>query len=128
MCDLTGPFKLCTCNNDVDENTPHWILRQNADLENIETISIKGTLIPNFTIPFLDIEKLILERLNNQNVFDFEYYPKEKDQLEINLNDEEFYLFTISNGIWTSNNEILGDIEIIKHSHKKSGFIKSGKK
>ena len=29
MCDLNGPFRLCTCSGDIDYSKPHWILRMN---------------------------------------------------------------------------------------------------
>ena len=31
MCDLNGPFRLCTCSNQVDYSKPHWILRMNVE-------------------------------------------------------------------------------------------------
>ena len=30
MCDLNGPFRLCTCSDDIDYTKPHWILRMNS--------------------------------------------------------------------------------------------------
>ena len=26
MCDLNGPFRLCTCSDDVEYTKPHWIM------------------------------------------------------------------------------------------------------
>ena len=48
------------------------------------------------------IEKIerrkILRRLNTINVFDFEYSPKENDQLELNFNEYEGLKFTFQKG------------------------------
>ena len=38
MCDVNGPFKLCTCDSDLDRRKPHWILHhfiQSREVYNI---------------------------------------------------------------------------------------------
>ena len=40
MCDLNGPFRLCSCSADVDYTKPHWILRMNSTNERIEDTSV----------------------------------------------------------------------------------------
>ena len=29
MCDVNGPFKLCTCSEKIDKNKPYWVLKSN---------------------------------------------------------------------------------------------------
>lgn len=81
MCDLNGPFKLCTCDSPVNRSKPHWILHQSLILKNEEN-TIMGLLIgPN---PFeLFLSKNLKKRLNSSNVFDFQYLPQEGDCLEL---------------------------------------------
>ena len=54
--------------------------------------------------PLESIEKIerrkILRRLNTINVFDFEYSPKEKDQLELNFSKYDGLKFSFQKGRW----------------------------
>ena len=49
MCDLNGPFKLCTCSDKIDKEKPHWILK---------FVCSSTALIPkrNKTIPEIKIK------------------------------------------------------------------------
>jgi hypothetical protein len=38
MCDLNGPFRLCTCSDELDYTKPHWILRMNSTNDSEETM------------------------------------------------------------------------------------------
>ena len=99
MCDLNGPFKLCSCADDIDLSKPHWKLHMNSKGEG-EIQSILGT--PVFEFHMLDIiqERKILRRLNTTNVFDFEYHPNENDKLFIH-EDEDYYIeFEFKKGKW----------------------------
>ena len=82
MCDLNGPFKLCSCADDIDFSKPHWKLHMNSIGEG-EIQSVLG--MPVFEFHMLDViqERKILRRLNTTNVFDFEYHPNENDKLFI---------------------------------------------
>ena len=31
MCDVNGPFKLCTCSEKIDKNKPYWVLKSNRE-------------------------------------------------------------------------------------------------
>ena len=46
MCDLNGPFRLCSCSNDVDYTKPHWILRMNSINDDVETMVTIGMMMP----------------------------------------------------------------------------------
>lgn len=84
MCDLNGPFKLCSCSVEIDYTLPHWILHTNVKNDGRESMIIVGMMVPISLIDKIERKK-ILRRLNTMNVFDFEYYPKENDQLELNF-------------------------------------------
>ena len=81
MCDLNGPFKVCTCESIADRSKPHWVLHRTL-IQKDENNFIIGMLIgPN---PYeLYLSKNLKKRLNSCNVFDFEYQPQEGDCLEL---------------------------------------------
>jgi hypothetical protein len=85
MCDVNGPFKLCTCDTSVDRTKPHWILHR--FIQSKEEYQVMGDFrTPN---PYQQISTRSLKRrLNSINVFDFEYEPIEGDYLELFLNPE----------------------------------------
>lgn len=85
MCDVNGPFKLCTCENKVDRNKPHWNLHRYTQSK--EEYQMMGDFrTPN---PYQQISTRSLKRrLNSVNVFDFEYEPVEGDYLELFLSPE----------------------------------------
>lgn len=99
MCDVNGPFKLCTCSKEVDKNKPHWILksvRNNSEFD----LEIMGLLAAQFLIFKPIIRRHILKRMNSKtSVFDFEYEPKEKDVLELH-GEYESYFLEYNNGKW----------------------------
>jgi hypothetical protein len=85
MCDVNGPFKLCTCDTSVDRTKPHWILHRY--IQSKEEYQVMGEFrTPN---PYQQISTRSLKRrLNSINVFDFEYKPIEGDYLELFLSPE----------------------------------------
>lgn len=123
MCDLNGPFRLCTCSDDVDYTKPHWILRMNSINDHVETMVTFGMMMPLNLINNIERRK-ILRRLNTVNVFDFEYTPSENDQLELNLEEEDGYKFTFKNGKWKIE-EWYGEHPIFEHQNTKEGVIDS---
>ncbi|RYZ18880.1 MAG: hypothetical protein EOO10_25125 [Chitinophagaceae bacterium] len=48
-------------------------------------------------------EQYVLQKLNSESCFDFDYTPQERDSLAIQVDDHwDFYLaFTFQNGQWT---------------------------
>jgi len=99
MCDLNGPFRLCTCSDDVDYTKPHWILRMNSINDDVETMVTIGMMMPLNLINKIERRK-ILRRLNTVNLFDFEYTPSENDDLELNLEEDDGYTFNFKKGKW----------------------------
>ena len=123
MCDLNGPFRLCTCSDDVDYTKPHWILRMNSINDDVETMVTIGMMMPLNLINKIERRK-ILRRLNSVNVFDFEYTPSENDQLELNYEEDYGYKFTFKKGKWVFE-EWYGEHPIFEHQNTKEGVIDS---
>ena len=123
MCDLNGPFKLCSCSSDIDYSNPHWILRLNSSNEGEDTMITVGMMIPPNLIDKIERKK-VLRRLNTINVFDFEYSPSENDQLELNYQEEDGYKFTFKNGKWVME-EFMGEHPVFEHETKREGLIES---
>ncbi|MHA8109639.1 hypothetical protein [Aquirufa sp. A-Brett2-W8] len=128
MCDINGPFHLCTCESAVDRSKPHWVLHR--QLQSREKNEIMGEFsIPD---PYTTIsERSLQRRLNSVNVFDFYYKPVEGDYLELFLNptidydedgeayDDEYYPeFTLEfrKGRW----HLLDTFESYNYTHKKT--------
>lgn len=89
MCDLNGPFKLCTCDSYIDRTKPHWVLHR--FLESKTELQVLGEFSnPNLYDQY--IIKKIKKRLNSYNVFDFDYTPKDGDYLELfcNIYSDEY--------------------------------------
>ncbi len=135
MCDVNGPFKLCTCDTSVDRTKPHWILHRY--IQSKEEYQVMGEFrTPN---PYQQISTRSLKRrLNSINVFDFEYKPIEGDYLELFLSPEidcyvddedeeddvEFdpdYILEFKNGKWVLLEPWVSNL--YQHSLRHSGEI-----
>jgi len=123
MCDLNGPFRLCTCSNQVDYSKPHWILRMNSTNDGEETMVTIGIMMQLNLIDKIERRK-ILRRLNTINVFDFEYTPSENDQLELNLEEDDGYTFNFKKGKWVFE-EWYGEHQEFEYKNQKEGIIES---
>ena len=67
MCDVNGPFKLCTCDSDLDLKKPHWILHR--FIKTREVINVMGLFYQ--PEPYVKISlRSLKRRLNSINVFD----------------------------------------------------------
>lgn len=123
MCDLNGPFKLCSCADDIDFSKPYWKLLRNPIGEG----EIQCTVgMPSIEVNMLDViqERKILRRLNRTNVFDFEYHPNENDKLFIH-EDEDYYIeFEFKKGKWRKV-EFLGIHNHFEFEKESNGIIES---
>jgi hypothetical protein len=82
MCDVNGPFKLCTCSSDIDRTKPHWILhRYIQSREECQLLGLFGCPNPYQMITSINLKR----RMNSVNVFDFDYHPQEGDMLRLFL-------------------------------------------
>lgn len=120
MCDVNGPFKLCTCDSNVYRTKPHWVLHR--FIQNKEEIFVVGQF--KFPDPFETISiRSLKRRLNSVNVFDFEYEPQEGDFLELffasEIDEDEIssdYELEFSRGKW----KLLEPFEIYQYKHSLS--------
>lgn len=76
MCDVNGPFKLCTCDSDLDRKKPHWILHR--FIQSREVINVMGLFYQPEPYVIISLRSL-KRRLNSINVFDFDYIPQDGD-------------------------------------------------
>lgn len=97
MCDITGPLKLCTCNSEIDKSKPYWVLKTICLTSSLDIRSkIIGTLSSD-----IDSERILVERLNNENLFDFDYNPQENDTLQIIFSNIHRFSFKFNSGKWS---------------------------
>ena len=99
MCDLNGPFKLCTCSEEIDYSKPYWMLRTKAVGEG-QITSVVGLMSLEINLFQEIMDRKIERRLNRYNVFDFDYSPRENDQLFLHENEDEFIELRFENGKW----------------------------
>lgn len=123
MCDLNGPFKLCTCKGAIDYTKPHWVLKTQANW-NGQSISVLGMMSSDIYLIDEIKKKNIQKRLNRSNVFDFDYTPKENDTLFLYENEEEWIEFNFNQGRWEAK-EVLGAFKELEYQNLRSGNIKS---
>ncbi|MDR2236945.1 MAG: hypothetical protein LBE92_12560 [Chryseobacterium sp.] len=123
MCEIGNDLKFCTCLElkDIELINIHKRLEkfQKKQLpnskepfswiiyEHVETIDsdLMGLLkMPSSTIGFSLSEEFVLHKINSRNCFDFDYKPKEGDNLQINFQRNkywtEFLSFIFRNNRW----------------------------
>lgn len=123
MCDLNGPFKLCACSEEVDYSRPHWMLQSDAKGKGFKVIKI-GLMSSKVNL-FLEVrDRKIESRLNSINVFDFDYKPKENDQLTLFQNEDDGVELCFNNGKWRIV-ESLGDFIHYEYCNLQFGKIES---
>ena len=126
MCDVNGPFILCTCSEKIDKKKPYWVLKSNRkDEEETVVLGMFSQPNPLFT-PIL--RKNILRRLNSvKSIFDFEYNPEERDLLKLYGEYDEYYCeYTDGKWKWLENFEYVGKEEG-KFKNKSKGYIEGSK-
>ena len=126
MCDVNGPFKLCTCSEKIDKKKPYWVLKSNRkDEEETVVLGMFSQPNPLFT-PI--VRKNILRRLNSvKSIFDFEYSPEERDLLKLYGEYDEYYCeYTDGKWKWLENFEYVGKEEG-KFKNKSKGYIEGSK-
>lgn len=107
MCDVNGPFKLCTCDADLDRKNPHWILHR--FIQNREVYNIMGLFRQPDPYKILSLRSL-KRRLNSIHVFDFDYIPQDGDFLALFVSPDP------------SDEELMADFEL-EYSNGKWGYV-----
>ena len=126
MCDVNGPFKLCTCSEKIDKKKPYWVLKSNRkDEEETVVLGMFSQPNPLFT-PI--VRKNIVRRLNSvKSIFDFEYSPNERDLLKLCGKYDEYYCEYINGKwVWLENFDFFGKKEG-KFKNKSKGYIEGSK-
>jgi hypothetical protein len=120
MCDVNGPFKLCTCDSDLDRRKPHWILHR--FIQSRVVYNIMGLFYQPDPYKIISLRSL-KRRLNSINVFDFDYIPQDGDFLELFVSpdpsDDELmsdFELEYSNGKWM----YVDEYEEIEHKHSET--------
>ena len=95
MCDNIGEFKLCTCSEKINKKKPYWKLEKfNANKNENEEI-----IIGTYKLYFFENIEFVIDQLNNNSPFDFDYTPNQKDLLTLNFKELSFNLI-YTNGKW----------------------------
>ena len=123
MCDLLGPFKLCTCSDDIDYSEPHWFLYN--DNQNESELKVVGLIREPSLFEKLEAKNFEYELNNNKDVFDFEYDPNENDHIDFILSEDKVYSFTFRNGKWMQEMSLCAFDEEY-HNIKLKGIVKGG--
>ena len=126
MCDVNGPFKLCTCSEKINKKKPYWVLKSNRkDEEETVVLGMFSQPNPLFT-PI--VRKNILRRLNSvKSIFDFEYSPHERDLLKLCGKYDEYYCeFINGKWVWLENFDFFGKKDN-KFKNKSKGYIEGSK-
>lgn len=111
MCDFENGFSLCTCvhltkrEKKIITNQYEWVLF--SFIEKITPIEIGLYSLPKNVIGNGFTAEFVLSNLNAKNCFDFEYTPKEGDNLMIKLVKKKemisYLSFIYKNEKWTEN-------------------------
>lgn len=100
MCLENGEFKLCTCGGSIDRSKPHWVLRKNVLPDNHKVMKMGESYLIYYKRSDMSFQELVLEQLNREDVFDFDYNPRPGDLLELYFPKEPFMVFKFRGGSW----------------------------
>jgi hypothetical protein len=105
MCDLNSPFKLCTCDEEIDKSKPWWELNRRK-IKNPD-MPVIGSVRSGIS-PFMMNQEFIKKQINSDSVFDFDYKPRTNDQLIIHYPGDESLILHYQWGRWTDYRENVG--------------------
>ena len=72
MCDINGPFKLCTCSEKIDKKKPYWVLKSNREDDEEDHMVLGMFSEPNIIFTPI-VRRNILRRLNTvKSIFYFD--------------------------------------------------------
>ena len=113
MCEISDKTKFCTCSSDVEKLKHYWVLhRKSAKLDEMQ-FCVGTYMMPNEkAMAFLEINTTTIEnRLNESDAFDVDLELKNKDILEVVINnksrnyeDQITYAFEYNKGKWKGSN------------------------
>lgn len=127
MCEISNQLKFCTCLDEKNieniniqksldkfhkkqlpksKESFSWILYEYKGIQDSGNEMMGLLYMPSDKIGFSLTEEFVLNEINNKNCFDFNYNPKESDNLQINFQSNkdwtEFLSFIFRNDKWES--------------------------
>jgi hypothetical protein len=107
MCIISDKIKFCTCTNDLADLKHYWILYRRTKSKN-EYIVGEPMMPTSMRDQNFEMNKsTLLERLNEEDAFDFQMKFKEKDRLDVIINNRLnsdlstfSYTFEYKQGTW----------------------------
>lgn len=102
MCEFNHPLKLCTCDAEqLEYHEIDWLLRRKEKGEQGPKILGKA-FIPQLSEKELKTRAQLLDLLNSNNCFDFEYQPQTDDFLRIRTGKkpDNWLAFRYQNKAW----------------------------
>lgn len=104
MCDLQNGFKLCACDEKkLEQKDIGWGLQRVAPNRTI-TYRKGRAAVQKFNIKEEDLRNKIMQELNAQNCFDFEFEPQENDRLQIRYKENNWFAYRYQKGQWQKDN------------------------
>jgi hypothetical protein len=130
MCKVSNKIKFCTCHVDDMDDLPHfWIFHSYHEEQ--ELMVVGSPIMPVAIDEATDLinREALLKRVNEQDAFDVELLPKEKDRLQLSFSCEgerNFgrldYGFEYRDGKWEEEDYESFDW-MMKHKEKQFGEI-----
>jgi hypothetical protein len=111
MCEVSDKIKFCTCSSDVENLKHYWVLHRKSAYSDVIEICVGTYMMPNEkAMEFLEINTTtLIKRLNEADAFDIVLELKNKDILEVVINnktekyeDRITYAFEYKKGKWKS--------------------------
>ncbi|MEJ1221416.1 hypothetical protein [Sediminicola sp. 1XM1-17] len=127
MCKISEEIKLCSCATHMDSINNMWRLKSYTKPQIV--FGEYYPSLPQHSKQEILNHRILLDKLNSKNLFDFEYEPQEGDLLEISICVDEghgkfvFFTFYHEDGKWTDRAPFCMDE---KDGIKDGGYIKNG--
>lgn len=126
MCNASGGFKFCACMDDFETRQKNykytWTLQKLVGAKS--EINRRGKIVrPTSDLGDGITQEETLKELEENNCFDFEYFPGENDTLHISTFCEDqrikYFSLIFKNGAWTVGNNAFSPKETIKEGYIK---------
>jgi len=127
MCEARKTLKLCTCSDKIDKSQPYWTLaRKTIKQPTVETVTMGSYMPPDFQAD-ADSTKTqlwIVDQLNTQLCFDFDYEPFKNDKLVIRLPSGTYELeYSDMAQAWEEIDSDDPFLEKVKRSVQARGYV-----
>jgi len=127
MCEASKTLKLCTCRDNIDKTQPHWTLaRKTIKQPTVETVTMGSYTPPELhaDTDFTKTQSWIVNQLNTQHCFDFDYEPFKNDKLVIRLPSGTYELeYSDMAQAWEEIDSDDPFLEKVKRSVQARGYV-----